>query len=243
MKTGYNKKMKTKGFLLLILSLCVASFAHAQAIPGDVDLLWQGTGYTPSFYKGRDLWATQGQIVFTAIPHVSGGSVIYRWRKNGEVLGSVSGTGRNSLTLADSIFSKPITVGVEIVDANDSVLAERSVTLVPRAPKLLIYEDNPLYGLMTHHEVGASFVLREREVSFAAIPLFFSVHSRDSEFLKYSWTNNGSVLAQNGNRVTFRTPDGEGEAAIDVQVKNTNKIAQDTSDLFTVQFGSQEPNI
>lgn len=231
--------MKIRGFLLLFFFFSFASFAHAQTV--SVDLLWKGTGYTPAFYKGKDLWAKQGQIVFTAIPHgfSNPASLIYKWRRNGEVLGSASGVGKSSLTLADSILSKPITIAIEIVDSDDMILAERSEALKPTPVKLLIYEDNPLYGLMLHHETGASFLLREKEVSFSAAPLFYSAGSRNSPLLRYAWNTSGAGADQATNRVTFRIPEGSGTANIFVNAKNSNKLLQSAEAFFAVQFGSQ----
>jgi hypothetical protein len=215
--------------------------------PATVDLMWQGGGYVPPFYKGRTPWAGEGQITFLAIPNVldeNGNEIdpktlIYKWTKDDTVLGESSGAGQNSLTLTDSILSLPETIEVDILTDRDTTVATQSVNLSPINPGLLVYEDNPLYGFLFNNEVGSQFTATEKEFSFVAFPLSFNAVTRDSQNLSYTWSSTGGN-SQAGDEVTYQTPDsGSGSSQINVTVNSTSAITQSAQRNFLVQFGSQ----
>ncbi len=223
--------------LILTSYFLLPTSIHAQS----VDILWQGDTYTPPFYQGRTLWSKQSQINFVAITNGLGNpaSLIYKWTKNGTVLGNVSGVGRNSLAFLDTIFSKPQTVKIEVYPADDDelLLANAVVFLTPVAPTLAIYENNPLYGFMFHRETVGSYNLKEKEVTFAAFPFFFANANRADNSISYEWrTNTGEVETQNS--VTYRTPDDAvGSSQVSLRASNANQIMQSISKSFLVQFG------
>lgn len=224
-----------------------ASFIKTVLIqPGEVDLLWQGKTYTPPFFKGRTLWSNQGQIILLAIPHTSdengiplkSSNLIYKWSEDGTVLGNLSGTGKNSITLTDSVLSLPQTITVEVLSDANTVVGRKSIRLASITPSVLIYEDSPLYGPLFNREVGEKFVLSSQEVSFSAFPLFFSTISQAEPSISYSWGTN-STSEQPGNRITFRAPEsGSGSSNISLKIDNISKMLQSTQRNFLVQFGN-----
>ena len=225
----YNKIMR-KLFLLSTTYLLLTTSAFAQS----VDILWQGNGYVPPFYEGRTLWAKQSVITLVAVPEGLGNpsSLNYKWTRNGTVLGNISGTGRNSLSFKDSIFSKPYAVKVEIIDGDEEVLAEATETLRSKEVSLLIYENHPLYGYMFHREVGGVFKLNREEVTLSAFPLFAG--QREGS---YSWrTNDGT--ASGGTSATYRVPEGaSGASNVRVSFSDSSVIMQPVERSFLIQFG------
>ncbi len=214
--------------------------------PGEVDLLWQGKTYTPPFYKGRALWSNQGQIIFFAVPHTSdengtplkSSNLIYRWSKDGTVLGNLSGTGKNSIVLTDSVLSLPQTITVEVLSDANTIVGRKSIRLASITPSVLIYEDSPLYGPLFNREVSEKFILNSQEVSFSAFPLFFSTISQAEPNISYSWSTN-STSEQPGNRITFRAPEsGSGSSNISLKIDSVSKLLQSTQRNFLVQFGN-----
>ena len=155
------------------------------------------------------------------------------------MLGSVSGTGRNSLTFKDSIFSKPYRVRVEILDQFEEVLAESEIVVTAQGPMLLVYEDNPLYGFMFHSEVGESFKLAKSEATLAAFPLFASPAERETATFSYRWSTN-SGDAWSGNSVTYRAPeDAGGLASVNLTFSNSGTISRPIERKFLIQFGNE----
>ncbi len=228
----------------LLLSLFVVgcglfvNSAHAQS----VDLLWEGKTYTPPFYQGGALWSNQSTINFVAIPQGFGnpGNLIYKWSRNGTVLGSISGVGRNTLSFGDTIFSKPVEITVEIVNANDETLAQTSTVTIPSAPNVLIYEQHPLYGFLFNQEVSSAYRLRSGEVTFAAFPLFFNAFTAQDNALHYSWRSAVGEDSQS-HLVTYRVADdAAGQSSVSLKVSNITTLRQAGEKNFLIQFGDEE---
>ncbi len=235
----YNKNMKKPVFFLLFIAyFLLPASASAQSI----DLLWQGQTYIPPFYEGRALWSKQARIIMTAV--VSGlgdpNSLIYRWSKDGSVLGSVSGIGKKSLTFSDNVFSDPITITVEVIGSNNATLAENTVSVEPREYAPMIYENNPLYGFMFHREVGTGFMMDGQEATFTAFPFFANAAAKTAPSLSYKWsTNSGGSEYQ--NTVTYRAPeDGAGIAKISLTLKDASDIIPAVNRSFLIKFGDEK---
>lgn len=233
-----------KIFLLSTIYFLLLTTAFAQS----VDLLWQGDTYTPPFYQGRSLWSTQSDITFVAIPQGLGNpaNLNYKWTKNGSVLGSFSGVGRNTLSFSDSILSITQTIRVDIISTTNidilsdenPVMASASITLTPTSPSLNIYESSPLYGFMFHKSVGNNYQLKEKEITFTAFPYFFSVNTRLDNSLAYEWrTNTGGLETRDS--VTYRVPDNTsgGSSQVSLRAFHKNQITQDARKSFLVEFG------
>ncbi len=231
----------------IFLSILIFGFFSPllTTLAQEVDLLWQGETYTPPFYLGRSLWAKQSEITFLAVPIGLGNpqALAYRWLRNGTVLGSLSGTGKNSLTLTDSVLSKPQTIKVEVLrydDYEEPVLASKSITLTPVTPSLTVYENNPLYGFLFDNEISGTYLLKEAEVTFGAFPFFFSASDHGQSNLNYKWqTNTGGVETRES--VTYRAPeDAAGSASINLTLTRPDKILQSAQSNFLIQFGDEE---
>lgn len=226
---------------MIVLILFIFLIPTTLRAAGEVDLLWQGGTYTPPFYEGLPLWSNQSRITFTAISNLPASSnPYYRWTKNGTVLGSMSGLGKKSIMFIDSILSLPIEVKIDLRDGEDGkVLGTASVTLNPIAPRLLILENNPLYGLMLNKAVGSEFPLSENEVTFSAFPLFSAVSTRFAPAFTYTWrTNDGD--SRDGNSVTYRAPDsGSGSASVNLKAAHSIILAQPENKSFLIKFSNQ----
>ncbi|MDO8424128.1 MAG: hypothetical protein Q7S54_00770 [bacterium] len=227
-----------KSFFLLFAALLLSPLLYARA--QSVDLLWQGNGYVPPFYQGRTIWSKQSGVTVVAFTQGLGNQsgLFFKWSKNGTVLGNTNGLGKNSLSFLDSILSKPQTIKVEVL-SGEEVLASSSIVLAPASPSLLVYENSPLYGFLFHKEAGGIYELAEKEITFAAFPLFFSIRDRADNSVGYSWRTNVGE-AETGNSVMYRTPDDtSGSSEVSVSASNKDEITQDARKSFLVKFGEQ----
>lgn len=217
--------------------------------PASIDLLWQGNSYTPPFYKGRAMFTNQGSVTFVAIPNiidqngnvVSPKNVIYTWSKDGSVLGSLSGTGKNSLTLVDSILGLPMNISVVASTLDKSIVTKSSVSIQSDSPMILFYENNPLLGVLYNREIGNGFKLSSSEVNIMGIPYFFSNKDLQAGALKYTWTLNGSnISSPNQNSITLRgQKDSAGNSILGLKIENSNNILQTLEKSMNIEFGSQ----
>ena len=235
------------GILLFVLLttyyLLPTAISHAQ----EVDILWQGDVYTPPFYEGRALWTNQSEITILAVPHIPGpngeinpAGLTYKWWRNSTVLGTANGVGKNSITFTGSIIDRPQIIKIEILNSDGALLASASREFSPVAPGLLVYENNPLYGIIFNKEVGSSYKMTGSEITLVAIPLFFSSLERGPEFLKYSWRTNAGKT-ETTNSVTYRSPENtSGSARISVRVSNEDRITQSSERNFLLNFNENQ---
>lgn len=233
-----NKKIILFGFIIYCLLSIDASRAFAQS----VDLLWHGDGYTPPFYKGKTLWSSQSIINLVAMPQGLGDSadLYYKWTKNGTVLGLYNGVGKSTLSFKDSILSRPQTIKVDILSQdleNPKVLASASVYVAPISPSLLVYENNPLYGFLFNRAVTGTFAMSEKEVTFTAFPLFFSVSSYVGDTINYKWLTNAGE-AETRSSVTYRVPEGlGGNSEVEAEAVHQDNLLQTAQTNFLIKFG------
>lgn len=230
-----------KGIKSFLLVCCLLFVVSSPALAQEIDFLWQGDNYTPAFYDGRPLWANQTSVTIMAVPSIPGisnpANLNYKWTKNDVVLGTASGTGRNSLSFWDTVLGKPVKIRLEILSNAGAILASKTFTLTPAEPNLLVYENNPLYGILFNNETGASYTMRTDEVTYSAFPLFFTARDRFDPTINYSWSDTAGE-SESRNSVTYRIPEGaSGSSQISVRAEHSNMIIQSARKNFLVQFG------
>jgi len=213
--------------------------------PNVVTILWEADTYTPPFFKGKTLFSHQSRITFMAQPQIiSNGRVInpanliYRWSKDGTVLGNQNGYGKQTLTLTGSVISRSMRIFVEVEDPQSGATASGVIEVSPTEPEILMYEMDPLYGVQYNKALSDSLPLKGREVTLVAIPYFFSSqYAFNSGELTYTWSINGNTISDNLNtntRVFRKVGDISGRSDICIRIEQPNKI---------LQFGSYETMI
>ncbi len=222
-------------------------------IPENLDLIWHSDGYTPPLYKGKALYPSEGTVTFIAIPEfiasdgtsIPSKDLIYTWTKDDTVLGDLSGYGRNTLTIKGDAISSPIVMQVDVQNQDGSFQASKAIELDTSNTQALIYQSNPLYGILFNKAVPQSFNLGEKEVSFEAYPYFFSATNRNDPTLSYSWSmNNTSVnIPSTQDNLTFRNDNNSsGNSSVSVNISTNDKILQSASENFNLTFGQAVKN-
>lgn len=216
-------------------------------IPSNVSIIWEADTYTPPFFKGKALFSHQSVIKFLAQPElvVSGrtlnpSTLTYTWTKDGTVLGSQSGYGKQTLTLVGSIISRSMRIMVEVRDPTTGISGSHVVTVNPVDPEISLYKVDPLYGVQYNTSIKNKISLTAKEVTLEAVPYFFSapggvLYSN----LSYNWNINGITIpdGQNIHRRVFRTVGDEaGSSNIGIKIMHEDKILQFRSFNTTVDF-------
>lgn len=219
--------------------------------PADIDLLWESVGYTPPFYKGKALFAHQNRITFIALPHITntGGTeispsrLIYTWSRNGSVVESASGYGKNTYTLIGSLISRSLDVSVTATSPDTGAVASSQTLVTPVEPSILLYEKSPLYGIQLHNALAGTFSLDAvKEMEVLGIPLFFGTSDMENNSIAYSWKINNTAIDADTTRSsrTFRKPDGtSGVSFISLDIEHSSKILQSASSGFNLTFTAQ----
>jgi hypothetical protein len=197
--------------------------ATARIVPTEVDLIADSDSYVPPFYRGLALPSAGSSLVLQVMPTfilpsgraLSASELIYTWKRNGQVLGSLSGKGKYAIVVPAPILYGSDTFTVDVASSDGLLAGEASRTISAADTDVVLYEDHPLYGLLFGQALGASDSITDSEMTFAAVPYFSSVSPADPG-LKYAWRVNGKDIAADTGRPN----------AITVQATNNNTVAK-----------------
>lgn len=215
-----------------------------QISTSEIDMYYEAQTFVPAFYQGKARFSNQATAKIYAIPRGIGsdGKMIpvenytYKWSVNDRAFQSLSGYGKNSFTYSDSILSEPAKISVAVSSRDGAVAGEGVIILRPSAPRVVFYEENPIYGTIYESAVVGARNLDREEVTFRAIPFYFD---KNIFSLGFDWKMNGISIdgTGNSNLVTFRRQDGVvGESNIGAEVKNSDKMFQNAKNSFSLIF-------
>lgn len=214
--------------------------------PADVALMWESDTYTPPFYKGKALHSYNGSFRVIALPEfvdlagkrINPKELVYAWSKNGEVQASASGYGKTTFTSSQTSYLREgEDISVEVSAPRDNIVAKRSMTISPIIPKVVFYEESPLYGALYEKSLTRGIDLANEEISLVAEPYFFSVPSRNSANLSYTWKLNGSTLSssQGKSNITLRKAGDSGSSNLAITVQNQAKLLQGANSAIIIR--------
>jgi hypothetical protein len=204
--------------------------------------------YTPPFYKGKSANPNQGVVLVVAIPElisVSGEkiptqNIIYSWKKNNMVQQSDSGIGKNVFMFSGTIPIRDVNIEVNASSIDGNIHASKKVTITNISPKIIFYEDSPIYGIMFNRAINKTVRMLSDEFKVKSFPYFMSVGYAQSPDLNYSWViNNKSSenLDTDKTAMIFRnTSGGSGIATVDLKVENISRIFQFANNSFVINF-------
>ena len=215
-------------------------------IPSSVDLIWEADTYTPPFFKGKPLFSPESTITFIAVPHlmrngveVSSGNLIYKWTNNGTVLGDRGGYGKSTLSITGSILPRPMDISVEATDPVGAGVADGEVSLTPLAPFVLLYKNDPLYGVQYEKALQGNFSLLGNEIDMVAVPYYFSTPMKDDANMSYTWQINGTPINDgiNSSGKIFRSAgDTSGISNISVSASQSQTMFQTAQQSVMINF-------
>lgn len=221
--------------------------ARTRITPASVDLVWETPTLAPALYRGKHLPVAGAPITLQAIPHISNGEtalspseLIFKWSKNGQILGSLSGRGRDVLRTELSTFDDRDTISVVVTSADRRVGAQAEATVYAVDPVVRLYYEHPLYGLMDHAALGSTSFTPEREISFAAVPYFVAAPSQNDRGFSYVWHVNRDFVEPNAARPSVLTIDaGErSRALIELDVTHKDNFLFRGEAAWTVVLGT-----
>ncbi|MAG12504.1 hypothetical protein CL630_01700 [bacterium] len=217
--------------------------------PAEVDLIWESIAYTPPFYKGKALAASKNKIKITAIPHfilaskrrIDPDNLTYTWQKDRRVLGSLSGTGKQSVTIDGPRLFENARITVLISSLSGTYNAQKEIIIRSVDPEIIFYEKHPTEGIKYEHALEQDFALTQEEIIVRAEPYFFSSEDLSSSRVRFTWTLNGNNVENISrvNEIVLRQEEGGGIAELSLAVENIAKILQEARKNIFIQFGEQ----
>lgn len=218
-----------------------------QIRPAEIDLIWEGETYTPAFYKGKSLYSRESRVFLQAVPHfinsngnrLSDENLIYTWSNSQGVLNQLSGYGKNFLTYHGSIFEKRERIEVLVESTDGSFKAKGFAFIENTDPKIVFYENSPLFGILKNHAIPKNYRLSKEEVTLVAEPFFFSTENSNNNLLSFNWTlnNSGTVNHASPNSIVLRREGGRsGQANLSILVSHAEKILQGARNNISISF-------
>ncbi|MDP2648762.1 MAG: hypothetical protein U1D26_02665 [Patescibacteria group bacterium] len=223
--------------------------ATVRVVPTKIDLLFDSDSYVPPFYRGRALPSTGTSIFLEARPHflrpdgssLTDADITYTWRRNGQVLASVSGRGKSRVAIPSPVLYSTDRISVEAISDDESFSGEASEVIAAADPFVYLYEDSPLYGILYNNALGASAQINESEITLSAVPYFASVESPADPFFRYAWRVNGtSVNADNiaPNELTLSGDPQNYEARIELALTHARNLFLDAHGEWNVTLSA-----
>ncbi len=217
--------------------------AIAVIRPAEVDIVWEGQTRTPPFYVGLPLPTGMSAVSAVAIPHMmrdgavlASSNLIYTWKLDRKQISSQSGYGKSSVTVTPPRFAQAFQLSVTAKTPDGAVVAEQSVTIRPVSPRIMMYENAPLSGILFNKEIGGVFQFVSEEVTVAAFPLFVSLES----ILSYQWKLDGQPFEfdlQTPESATFlKSGTGSGTHAVTFSFDNAAKFLEHATRSFQLSF-------
>ncbi|HEY4516982.1 MAG TPA: hypothetical protein VJG64_03475 [Candidatus Paceibacterota bacterium] len=203
-----------------------ASGAEVQeeTTPSPVDLLFDADSYVPPFYRGRALPSPGTNVHLHALARFAGAGgtavpeskITYTWRRDGRVVGDVSGLGRASVTLPAPTLFGTDTISVEASAADGSIYGGSSITISSIDPVPTLYQNHPLFGIEYYSALTDEATVPDVEMTFAAVPYFAAAVSPSDPQLTWRWSVNGEPIATSvgGSEITINAENSSGLAAI-----------------------------
>ena len=219
--------------------------------PSSIHLLWQANSYVPPLYRGKALPPPGSTITVAVVPPIIGpqgtalrlSDLIYTWKRNGITLGDQSGRGKSTTHIGGPDIAGETFISVEIT--NGTTFASHGEISIPAVDsQILLYENDPLAGVLFERAVIDTYELRADEVKLTSYPYFMSTSNRVEPVLTYRWRVDGSpaesVTGDSGSIVLRRVSDAEGSASLSVAVENTSKILERALQALTIHFSNKQ---
>lgn len=225
----------------------------ASVVPTRVDLLWESDTYTPPFYRGKALPSAGAHVRLFAQPYLpkAGGGFYdptqlrYTWRLNGNVLASSSGKGKSAALINGPELFGSYTVTVDVTTADGALGGEASASISSVEPRLVLYEDHPLYGMEYWHALGATSFISDSEMSFAAMPFFAPATSASAPLLEYAWQVNGGAISSDAahpNEITLQSAGNGTLGLLDLELTHKTNLFIDSRAEWSVTFTAASQN-
>jgi hypothetical protein len=218
-------------------------------IPSSINLIWEADTSAPPMYRGKPLYSGGSTVRVVAFPSIvvngknlSVNSLSFQWQLDGNPAPQQSGVGRNVLEFTGDQLQPQEDVGVTVYYGASKV-GYGQVSIAAVTPSIVLYDKDPLRGLLLDSALGSAISLSAKELTMQAVPYNFANSSIANGGAAYAWTLNGETItgpnAQKGMLTLRQTGSGAGAARIGVQMQNndSDKLVQAAQTVLNIVFG------
>jgi hypothetical protein len=217
--------------------------------PSSINMVWEANTSVPPLYRGKALYSGGSDLKVVAFPSVaingksiSSNNLSFQWTVNDTPVPQMSGLGQNSLSFTGDQLQSAENVEVSVYYGAAQV-GYGQVVIPATTPQLLLYDYDPLRGLLLDSALPSAVSMTAKELTVQAVPYYFANQSLQNGAATYAWTLNGDDTtgpnAQKGLLTLRQTGTGAGAAVIGVSVQNTDTsmLVQAAQAALQVIFG------
>jgi len=218
-------------------------------IPSSINMIWEADTSVPPLYRGKALYSGGSNLKVVAFPSIvvngkglPASSLSFQWTVNDNPLPQLSGLGQNSLSFTGDQLQAAEDVAVTVYYGASKV-GYGEVFIPTTVPQILIYDKDPLRGLLLDTALPSALSLSAKEFTIQAVPYYFANQSINSGASTYAWTlNDEDTTGPNASRgmLTLRqTGSGTGSATIGVTMQNSDPsmLVQAAQAAIQIVFG------
>jgi len=208
----------------------------------DIAFVWEARSYTPPFYEGRSRLTYGSPVAIVALPTIYSmdgrlydpSELHYTWFSDTKQ--DTSGVGKNSNIMSSLTPFENLRVILHITDPVGERRMTYDIDIPPRAPGLLLYEDDPLLGILYRSAIQDTYTLAKEELKVVAEPFFTSVESRLDPDLAYTWNVN-SIRYDFPGSIVLR-PEGSlsGVTNVSLTILNNETILERVQKRLSVEY-------
>jgi len=221
----------------------------AVVIPTQIDLLYESNSYTPPFYRGRALPSAGTMLRLQAIPRFTKGdgslvpaaSIIYIWKRNGELIQAASGLGRSAALLPGPTLFATDTIVVEAHTSDNTYSGSASLRIPSVEPVIALYLDSALFGILYHQALSVRTFVPNTEMTFVAVPYFAQAYSPDDQNLQYEWHVNSQKISADATRpsaITLSAGSSDGTAIVELSLTHAANYLMSSNSTWNISLKS-----
>lgn len=219
--------------------------------PQNIIIFWEAHTYTPPFYKGKPFYTSESNLILQGINldaknPLTNTYANYVWKIDGVVQGNDSGVSRKTFAYTGNIlqleplFELIYTSVTNYQDAQKStaVNARAILRVQTQQAETFAYEKKPLLGVLLNKIIENRFILKDKETSFVAYPVYFSTAVTSG--LEYMWTINNTLVKQNINTLSFKKVRDNEQSLLGIRIKNPKSILQSQNTSYVIDTTIQQ---
>lgn len=241
--TGYVRAGAPGEKTTIVVSVVSAGVTYSKTIvirPASVALVVEPSSTAHPFYSGGNLVASEGLVRLVAIPDfqsspgvsIKNEQLTYTWRLGQQILQSVSGIGKSSVTATAPVRYRDATLSVTVTSTDNTMVAYAATTIAPVDPLIKVYANDPLLGPLFERALPSTLMMTSTEQTFRMVPYFFASNP------SMSWSVNGSAGGVERDVTVRATGNGQGSAVIEASAKLAATF-QSAKNSLSVSFGER----
>jgi hypothetical protein len=199
--------------------------------PTEVDILWEANTTVPPFYRGKALPSPRGTVRVAAFPRFNTKSsdpsqYLYEWSY--DISKKVAGgLGKSSAVVPSLREGVRTRVSVKVLSQDRSKSGTGMLMFPTVAPRVVIYERDPLYGVRLDRPLGSEGISTKNDgVFLRSYPLYFSENDRSLGKFKIFWFIDDYRAPNWTDKNEIYLSKAEGASSATVRYENSANILQ-----------------